>query len=132
MARPNYQRIINAHGKLPDQLASDLGVTVIKEGEQVAQVFDTPQTETKEENKSPQVQSELDGKFDFIVDKEGKKLVEYSWTELRAKAREDGLFKSGLRRLDILKLYADKFNALPEEEVAGDDQSEAKSDDVQA
>lgn len=128
MARPNYQRIINAHGKLPDQLAEDLGVTVVKEGEKVAQVFDTPQTETKEENKSGQVQSELDKEFDFIVDKDGRKLIEYSWPELRGKAREDGIFKSGLKRVDILKLYADKFNALPEE-VAGD--KEKKNDEAE-
>ena len=109
MSRPNYQRILDAHGKLPDQLAQDFGLRILEEKtdkkNSVLEGYEAPEVEEKTEG----------GKYDAVVDKDGQRLVDYDWAALRAKARADGIVLKGLKKDQIMDIYLEKFNALPNE-----------------
>lgn len=108
MGRPNYQRILQAHGKLPDQLMADLGIKVIE-----AEVTGQKIVVTTEEMTPKKGEKVVLGKYDEVVDASGKKLVDYAWSELKSKAVADGIFKKEMKKVDIMDAYLAKFNALP-------------------
>ena len=130
MARPNFQRIIDAHGKLPDALMKGMGMTILDSTVDSSATVITKSPEKKEaapdlnaaskpgevklppENKKevddekPLTPEQINEKYSHLVDKSGKKLIEYNWTDLRSKATEDKVYKSKMNRLQILEHYA--------------------------
>lgn len=107
MGKPNYQRILAAHGRLPDQLMEDFGLKILDQKvDSTATAVTIPKTLPIIE-KSKNVKS-IDEEYVDLIDENGRKFIEYSWIELRAKASKDGIFQQGFKRADILKEYAKK------------------------
>lgn len=105
MGKPNYQRILAVHGHLPNQLAQDFGLKILDQKvDSTASAVIVP--ETPLEIKKPKKVKSVDEKYADLVDENGKKLVEYSWVELRAKAGKDGKFQPENKRVDILEAYS--------------------------
>lgn len=99
MGRPNYQRILAAHGKLPPDLMRDFGLLVVtSEVDGSSEVVDPVADEVKPAVEAPDYSSLVDAES-------GKKLLDMTWPELKAKAAKDGI--TGKKK-DILDAYLAK------------------------
>jgi hypothetical protein len=115
MGRPNYQRILNAHGTLPLALQKDFGLKVLEsEADGTQEVLEQPT-----EKELAKLRSTKETKFTDLVDAEsGKKLVEMTWAELRAKAVKHEIFSTGMKKQEILEAFLERAkDVIPEEVV---------------
>lgn len=99
MGRPNYNRIIQIHGALPTGLQEDLGLKILRTDEGETQQVLEPALPGK-------VKAEEAPDYSILVDAvSGKKLLEMTWPEIKAKAVKDEIFKNGMKKKDILDEY---------------------------